>query len=569
MNSSNSKSFNVYDYIIFVAFLCSSTIIGIYFAWKARHVKGTEDFFTGGRNLAVFPVVMSLVASFMSTNTLLGMPAEVFEIGTQYVMQIVSIVVAIVLAAEVFLPVYYKLGITSVNEYLELRYNSKIVRMFGSLAFLIVTMSYMSAVLYGPAIAFSSVNQISINNSIWIVGLIVTFYTTIGGIKAVIWTDVLQCILMFIGVAIVVVQGIIELGGFNQVINIAIEGKRLKLFNFEFDIYNHDNFWNVVAGTMVTWGAIYCISQTQVQRYLSMKSAKIAKKTLYYNLPGLILLAIMSIFSGLVIYGKYRNCDPVTLGIIERHDQLMPYYVLDTMSHVPGLTGFFVACIFSGSLSTLSSGFNALAAVTWEDYFKNNINISEKMSVHVVKLLAMFYGLLAIGFSFVMGRLGTVMQASMAISGSLSGPLFGLFFLGMFFRCVNAKGAMIGATFGQFVALFISFGSIIIPRPNVSMLTTINNCSTSITEQYIQNKTLHENKFITYYDNPEGISKFIHVSYLITSTTSFLSMAIVSIVFSLVTGSLKENENLDTSLVAPFANYLPPYKKENLNVELK
>lgn len=341
MNSSNSKSFNVYDYIVFVAFLCSSTIIGIYFAWKARHVKGTEEFFTGGRNLAVFPVVMSLVASFMSTNTLLGMPAEVFEIGTQYVMQIVSIVVAIVLAAEVFLPVYYKLGITSVNEYLELRYNSKIVRMFGSLAFLIVTMSYMSAVLYGPAIAFSSVNQISINNSIWIVGLIVTFYTTIGGIKAVIWTDVLQCILMFIGVAIVVVQGIIELGGFNQVINIAIEGKRLKLFNFEFDIYNHDNFWNVVAGTMVTWGAIYCISQTQVQRYLSMKSAKIAKKTLYYNLPGLILLAIMSIFSGLVIYGKYRNCDPVTLGIIERHDQLMPYYVLDTMSHVPGLTGFF------------------------------------------------------------------------------------------------------------------------------------------------------------------------------------------------------------------------------------
>lgn len=116
MNSSNSKSFNVYDYIVFVAFLCSSTIIGIYFAWKARHVKGTEEFFTGGRNLAVFPVVMSLVASFMSTNTLLGMPAEVFEIGTQYVMQIVSIVVAIVLAAEVFLPVYYKLGITSVNE---------------------------------------------------------------------------------------------------------------------------------------------------------------------------------------------------------------------------------------------------------------------------------------------------------------------------------------------------------------------------------------------------------------------------------------------------------------------
>lgn len=211
----------------------------------------------------------------------------------------------------------------------------------------------------------------------------------------------------------------------------------------------------------------------------------------------------MSIFSGLVIYGKYRNCDPVTLGIIERHDQLMPYYVLDTLSHIPGLTGFFVACIFSGSLSTLSSGFNALAAITWEDYLKKNLKISENISVHVVKLLAMFYGLLAISFSFVMGRLGTVMQASLALSGSLSGPIFGLFFLGMFFRCVNAKGVMIGAIFGQAVALFISFGSIITPRPHISLPTTYDNCSSSIYEEYIQNRTFPESRFISYYHNPE------------------------------------------------------------------
>lgn len=114
--ASSEKHFSIYDYIVFVAFLSSSTLIGIFFAWKARHAKGTDDFFTGGRSLAIFPVTMSLVASFMSTNTLLGMPAEVFEIGTQYVMQIISIVVAIVMAAEIFLPVYYRMGITSVNE---------------------------------------------------------------------------------------------------------------------------------------------------------------------------------------------------------------------------------------------------------------------------------------------------------------------------------------------------------------------------------------------------------------------------------------------------------------------
>lgn len=108
--------FGLADYFVFVSLLFSSTLIGIFFAWKARHKKDAEHFFTGGRKLAVFPVTMSLIASFMSTNTVLGVPAEVYQIGTQYVMQTIAMIIVIVLAAEVFMPVYYDLDITSVNE---------------------------------------------------------------------------------------------------------------------------------------------------------------------------------------------------------------------------------------------------------------------------------------------------------------------------------------------------------------------------------------------------------------------------------------------------------------------
>ncbi len=149
---------------------------------------------------------------------------------------------------------------------------------------------------------------------------------------------------------------------------------------------------------------------------------------------------MMAIFSGVVIYGKYRNCDPLTLGIIERHDQLVPYFVMDTLSGYPGLAGFFVACVFSGSLSTLSSGFNALAAITWEDLLKNRMKkLSPEGSMRAVKLIAFSYGLLAIAVSFGVGSLGTVMQASMSLFGSMNGPLFGLFTIAVLCRFVNAK----------------------------------------------------------------------------------------------------------------------------------
>ena len=110
------KVFTVWDYAVFIVLLALSSLIGVFFAWRSRNATNSDEFFTGGRKLSLFPVTMSLVASFLSTTTLLGVPAEVYQIGTQYSLYCISMVVAIVLAAEVFMPVFYRLNITSVNE---------------------------------------------------------------------------------------------------------------------------------------------------------------------------------------------------------------------------------------------------------------------------------------------------------------------------------------------------------------------------------------------------------------------------------------------------------------------
>lgn len=141
------KNFSVIDWVVFILLLLVSSCIGLFFAWRARYATNSDHFFTGNRKLPIFPVTMSLVASFMSTNTLLGVPAEVFQVGTQFMMQIISIVIAVVLAAEIFLPVYYTLEITSVNEYLYKRFNSNSIKLFGTCGFMLGTVSYLFLLL--------------------------------------------------------------------------------------------------------------------------------------------------------------------------------------------------------------------------------------------------------------------------------------------------------------------------------------------------------------------------------------------------------------------------------------
>lgn len=116
LNAMLSSNFSIVDYFVFAFLLISSSMIGIFFWHKSRKNVSNAEFLTGKRKLSMFPVCLSLVASFLSTNTLLGVPAEVYQVGTQFSLQVVSFVIAVVLAAEVFLPIYYRLEMMSVNQ---------------------------------------------------------------------------------------------------------------------------------------------------------------------------------------------------------------------------------------------------------------------------------------------------------------------------------------------------------------------------------------------------------------------------------------------------------------------
>jgi sodium-coupled monocarboxylate transporter 8/12 len=190
--------------------------------------------------------------------------------------------------------------------------------------------------------------------------------------KAVLMTDVFQSILMFAAVFSVIIYAVIDKGSFANIWEIAQLGNRTELLNFNPDPTERHSWFSLIIGGGITFLSLYAVNQTQVQRYLTVKDLKTAQKALWLNWPILTCLSLSTSFSGLAIYSKYYDCDPVSAKVISNVDQLMPLYVVDTMGNIPGLSGLFVAGIFSASLSTVSASLNSLAAVTVEDYYKVN-----------------------------------------------------------------------------------------------------------------------------------------------------------------------------------------------------
>uniref|UniRef100_A0A803W0Y0 Solute carrier family 5 member 12 n=1 Tax=Ficedula albicollis TaxID=59894 RepID=A0A803W0Y0_FICAL len=406
---------------------------------KERKKKTSKEFLVGGKQMTCGPIAFSLTSSFMSAVTVLGTPSEVYRYGASFVLFFLSYTLVIIFTAELYLPVFYRSGITSTYEYLELRFN-KIVRLAATLIYILQTILYTGIVVYAPSLALNQVTGFDLWGSVAATGIVCTFYCTLGGLKAVVWTDAFQMIVMVAGFMTVLIRGTSLNGGSAKVWEDAHGGSRLDIFDFDVDPLRRHTFWTIVIGGTFTWLGIYGVNQSTIQRCISCKSEKHAKLALYLNLLGLWTVLMCAVFCGLVMYSHYKSCDPWTAAFISAPDQLMPYFVMDIFSSMPGVPGLFVACAFSGTLSTVAASINALATVTFEDLIKKGFpDLSEKMSTWISKGLCVLYGVLCTSMAAAASLLGGVVQASLSIHGMCGGPMLGLFTLGIVFPCANWK----------------------------------------------------------------------------------------------------------------------------------
>uniref|UniRef100_A0A4W3JA86 Solute carrier family 5 member 8 n=1 Tax=Callorhinchus milii TaxID=7868 RepID=A0A4W3JA86_CALMI len=554
-------TFTAWDYLVFALTLLISGLIGIYYAVKGKGQETSMDFLMGNRQMSVLPVALSLTASFMSAVTVLGSPFEVYRFGAIFSLFALSQLFTMFITSEIFLPVFYRLGIASTYEYLELRFN-RWVRLCGTILFMIQTILYTGIVIYAPALALNQVTKFHLWGAVISTGIVCTFYCTLGGLKAVVWTDVFQIGIMVAGFIAVIIRAMMLEGGIGNVWDAAYYGGRLNFWNFDPNPMRRHTFWTIVIGGTFIWTGIYGVNQAQVQRYISCKSRFQAKVSLYVNLIGLWVIMTCAVLSGLSMYSIYRDCDPWTAGKVKAPDQLMPYLVLDIFEGYPGMPGLFVACAYSGTLSTVSSSINALATVTVEDIIKPIFKpLSEKQLSWISKGMTLLYGLLCIAMAGLASLMESLLQSALSIFGIVGGPLVGLFTLGILFSCANSKGGIVGLITGFAFALWIGIGSQIHelpPETTMPLLLSIDGCNfskpineTSWTSE-IPRTTESQIKCLPGIHSVQitvpPTDTWHSLSYLYFSTFTTLIVITVGLIVSLLTGGRKAHVNPDLLL---------------------
>uniref|UniRef100_A0A674ILJ5 Solute carrier family 5 member 8 n=1 Tax=Terrapene triunguis TaxID=2587831 RepID=A0A674ILJ5_9SAUR len=538
--------FTVWDYVVFGAMLLVSAVIGVYYAFAGGGQQTSKDFLMGGRSMSALPVALSLTASFMSAVTVLGTPAEIYLYGAIFCIFAITYFLVVVISAEVFLPVFYRLGITSTYEYLELRFN-KYLRLCGTILFIIQTILYTGIVIYAPALALNQVTGFDLWGAVIATGIVCTFYCTLGGLKAVVWTDVFQVGIMVAGFSSVIIRAVVVQEGIGRILNDSYHGGRLNFWDFNPNPLQRHTFWTIIIGGTFTWTGIYGVNQSQVQRYIACKTSFQAKLSLYINLLGLWAILVCAMFCGLAMYSIYHDCDPWTAKRVSAPDQLMPYLVLDILRDFPGVPGLFVASAYSGTLSTVSSSINALAAVTVEDLIKPYFSsLSEKKLSWISKGMSLFYGGVCIAMAGVASLLGSLLQAALSIFGMVGGPLLGLFSLGILFSFANPIGAFVGLIGGFTVSLWVGIGAQIyppLPERTMSLNLTTIGCDigspgtggnwTATTEMPTLTTLVH----LQGTERPVLADYWYSLSYLYFSTLGTLVTIALGMIVSLLTGT--------------------------------
>ncbi|TKR96411.1 hypothetical protein L596_010428 [Steinernema carpocapsae] len=291
-NVASTYSLTLLDYIVFGGFLCISVGVGIYYALLdiiRKHLVRpeqssteqkckTEEYLLGGRQMPIVPVALSLLTTFLSGITLLGTPAEIFKRGGLWALGYFVAPLAFIITGFIFIPIFFELKTTSVYEYLELRFHSAMLRRLCAGAFVVNTLVYLGAVTYAPAVALNGITNLEVWILILLVGVSSTLYTTLGGLKAVVWTDTLQAGVMYAGIGFIVIKGTIDCGGVGRVFEVVEASGRIEnTMRFDLNPAQYHSVWVACLSTTADWMALYGFNQMSIQRYCSLPSVKDGK----------------------------------------------------------------------------------------------------------------------------------------------------------------------------------------------------------------------------------------------------------------------------------------------------
>ena len=425
--------------------------IGVYFLgllgmgfYFSRGEKDTETFFLGGRKVPWWAVGISIFGTSLSAITYLAVPANSYATNWVFLLSNLGILFLAPIVVAFYIPRYRGASIATAYEYLEQRFNLSI-RIYGSLVFALFQMGRMGIVLFLPAIALSASTGMDIRVCILTMGVVATAYTVWGGIEAVIWTDVVQSVVLMLGavIALIIVVMNIE-GGMVQAFAVARAADKFHAFNWTWDMTT-SAVWVCLIGNSFALMYPSTADQTVVQRYLATASNKDAAKAVWTN--ALLTLPVQFIFFGLgTALWVFFKAHPEKLDPSLQNDAILPLFIIQEFPM--GLRGILIAGIFAAAMSSLDSSMNSLASVWVNDYYRRFVrNVSEARALWVARVTTVVIGAFGTGAALYVATLNvpSLFDQFMAMLGLTGGGLAGIFALGVFTKRGNGVGALVGA----------------------------------------------------------------------------------------------------------------------------
>lgn len=454
---------SVIDYIIMGGYLVGTILMG-YLIGKKQ--KDTEDFLLAGRKMVWWPVAISLYASLFSAISYISMPGEAFNHGMTMAFSSFMALAALPIVVFVFLKLFYRLKVWTAYEYLEYRFSFP-VRILGSGMFLIMRGLYLGVVLYATALAFQPATGWSQMTTIVVIGLVATGYTMMGGMAAVIWTDVIQFVVLLGGIIAVlfvtasqVPDGFVGIWHHAKDLGHGFNVSKESGF-WDFDFTRRITIWAWLIG-LLPWVLSKSTDQVNLQRCMTCRSFKDVAGAMIGATVGSIPMCFLFYFTGLAIFVYFRVIHPDMLPPDVKGDSAFTYMITHVMP--VGIRGLLLAAILAAVMSTVDSVVNSMAASSVKDIYQRVLRPGKKEShyLFVARVMTLVWGILSIGFGALIiwiyaHRDIPLLEVSNVTLGFAGGILLGLFVLGLMTYRSTSLGAFIGFFVGIIITGYITY----------------------------------------------------------------------------------------------------------------
>lgn len=442
-----------FDILVIVIYFLLISGLGYYYS---KRQKNTEDFFRGGQRIPFWAAGISIFGTALSPITFMAIPAKTYSTDWSYFLLNMSIFLSLPLVILLFIPYYRQKKLNTPYEYLEIRFSS-IIRLLGSCCFILYQIGRIGVILFLPSIALNLVTGVDIFLCIALMGGVSLIYTLMGGIEAVIWTDVVQVFVLMGGVSLSLILIIIDTeNGFSGIIEQAKIYGKFNAFDLTLSL-KEPTVWVMLFGGFFINLTTYGTDHTMVQRYLVTPTQKEAQKSLWIGALLTIPATFIFFFMGTALFVFYQINPSALNNNFINNDAIFPWYIV---SQLPGgVSGILIAAIFAAAMSSLSSSMNSGAASFSADVYDRYGFVWHKDPLKMARWTTLCIGMMGILFALFMATadIKSLWDQFNKILGLIFGSLGGVFMLGLLTKKANTKGVLIGIVVSFTIQLIISF----------------------------------------------------------------------------------------------------------------